>query len=112
MRKLMLILIVLFSFSGLFRANAQSLDNSEANEAIVENICAGHWVLINLAGWAVRNEYGKVLPLSSGTVVLGCDGKKTSLSPDLSGISVGIKCSPASLDGGLADVQTVKIWCR
>lgn len=112
MRKVMLALLIIIVLAGWVRAEEGELNNATDDFSISESICPGTWKLSNLAGWSVRNEDGRILPLSANSIVLGCDGKQTPLSADLSGTAVGIKCAPSGVANGLPDVLTVKIWCK
>jgi hypothetical protein len=112
MHKITLTFLLFFVLTGWARAEEQNFTNEPVDSSVSDSICPGNWMLSNLAGWVVQNEEGLILPLSANSVVLGCDGKPLSLTGELSGSSVGIKCAPSSITNGLPDVLTVNIWCK
>lgn len=111
MYKIALSLMLFVVLSGWSQAEEQNL-NEQGETSVSENICPGTWTLSNLAGWVVRNENGLILPLSANSAVLGCDGRPTSLTAELSGASASIVCAPSSVANGLPDVLTVNVWCK
>jgi len=112
MSKAMVAIVIFLFLCGLAQAEGQELGNATDEMSAAESVCPGNWVLSNLAGWAVRNEDGLILPLSADTAVIGCDGKLIALAADLSGMKVGVECAPSAIANGLPNVLTVTIWCR
>ena len=103
MRTLLLTICILI-FTGVGYA--------EEGETIENNVCPGNWVLQKPSGWVVRNEAGVILPLSTGTEILGCGQLPTSLSNELAGASVSIICTPSPVENGLPDIVSLRIVCE
>jgi len=112
MQKVTLILFLFIVSVGWARADEQNLNNETTEPLASESICPGTWKLSNLGGWVVQNEAGLILPLSANSIVLGCDERPATLSPELSGASVSVECAPSIITNGLPDVLSVKIWCK
>ena len=103
MRTLLLTICILI-FTGIGYA--------EEGDRNIENACPGNWILEKPSGWVVRNEAGVILPLSAGTEILGCGQIPTSLSDDLTGVSVSIVCTPSPVENGLPDIVSLRIICE
>lgn len=103
MRTLLLTICILI-FTGVGHA--------EEGDTIANNVCPGNWVLEKPSGWVVRNEAGVILPLSAGTEILGCGQLPTSLSDELTGVSVNITCTPSPVENGMPDIVSLRIVCE
>ncbi len=102
--KTLLLAVCILIFAGVA--------NAEEGGALSNNACPGNWVLEKPSGWVVRNEEGTMLPLTSGTQILGCGQAPATLSDELSGVSVSIICTPPPVENGLPDIVSVSIVCE